>query len=289
MRSFDEAGQGLRRLADAMSELVLAPDAPPWRSNSRAAREAREEATYAGPWGEQPFRDAVIAGNLPLEVAHSHLLSMAILFPLDDVLTAPVTLGRTVSAACARSYWLLDPAADARERLRRTMNVRLATIAEAAELQPNDIDSQARYREISRAVTQTAATHDFVVRTERARPGRAWQLEYLEDKVPSEMALGRALLGDNDKYSDRQYRLGSAAVHAQSHALDLLDLRLNDADGQGGLRVDLRALLAHTAGAVLGVYKAGMRAMEHAGVPTYRWERIGTSILLSWRDGMRTR
>lgn len=287
MRTFEDAGDQLRQLADAMAHIVLAPIAPLWRSGSQAAREAREDATYAGPWGGRPMTDAIKSGMFPLELAHDHLLGMAALLPLPDVMTAPITLSRTVSTACARSHWQLDPSADARERLRRSVNVSLESLAERAQLFDSDSESYVALAAEAQTIVDTASHHGFAVKTERPRHGGSWRLHFLDDKVPSEMALARQLHSTSSRFANSQFRLGSAAVHAQAHGLALLNLAPGGPGPGGILRVDLAALAAHTAGAVLAVFKAGLRALEFAGVPTYRWERVGLPILQAWEQGMR--
>ncbi len=294
MRSFEEAGGQLRRLATALYDLVLKDYGPPWVEGSRVAEEVKEDPAYRGRWGTRPVQDATMSAHVALVLAHDHLVGMAHLFAAKHTLATPITLGRTVVVACGRAYWQLDPSIDARERLRRAMNVQLASYAERGNLiGPEQTKSRDKLVSQILSITQTAPLHGFDVQTEKARKGQAMPLRYLGTRLPSEMLMAHELLadGEDDALGRTIYRVASAVVHAQPHTLGLLNFQPDgprvDGVGAAAMSLSLPSLTSYTGGAVIGVYNAASRALAHAGLSVRAWDRAALPILRKWGETMR--
>ncbi|GHE07015.1 hypothetical protein [Klenkia taihuensis] len=293
MDSFEEAGSQLRNLANAFYELVMKDYGPPWAASSRVLREVQENPYYRGRWGTRPVQDATMSAHAALVLAHDHLVGMAHLFSAKHTLTTPVTLARTVMVAAARAYWQFDPGITVRERVRRAMNVQLASYQERDNLL-GPAQSQARDKLVSQvlAITQTAARHGFTVMTDRPRYGQLAPLRFLDAKLPHEMKMVHEMLADDesDELGRTVYRVASAVVHAQPHTLGLLNFQRNgrpvDGVGAAEMSVSLQALTTYTGGAVLGVYNSAGRALDHAGLATRAWERAALPVLRKWGETM---
>lgn len=267
---------------------------PPWAEGSRVFGEVQEDPYYRGRWGTRPVQDATMSAHAALVLAHDHLVGMAHLFSAKHTLTTPITLARTVMVATGRAYWQLDPSISARERLRRAMNVQLASYQERDNLLAPE-QSKARDKLVSQilAITQTAPHHGFKVVTEKPKYGQLAPSRYLDSKLPHEMKMVHELLADDDSdgLGRMIYRVASAVVHAQPHTLGLMNFQTTgprvDGVGAAEMSLSLPALTSFTGGAVLGIYNSAGRALEHAGLPVRAWERAALPVLRKWGETMR--
>jgi len=286
--AFVQATGAVRMLTTAMDSLVM-PVGPPWPTGSRIAREVAEDVVYTGRWGTRPIQDAALDARAALLVAEDHLLGIAALIEAPDIVAAPLSLGRTVLAAAARAFWQLDPDIDARERLRRAMNVRLHSYRERSGLlEHEDVRDRERLGRLLLDIIQTAPRHGFEVKQGKAGPGGLWPLRWLDEPLPKEMQLVERLfhgLGEQ-RTGTLAYRYGSAVVHAQPHGLGMLEARVESAavDGvvSGRVGITSQQLARYLVGPLFGVHLACQRFVEHVGGRVRTWDRAVQPALRTW-------
>jgi hypothetical protein len=289
---FKRTAGRVRQIVQAMDDLVMGIG-PKWRPGSRIAEEVTEDPRYAGRWGSRPVQDATMAAVSALALAEDHLAGMARLIEGPGAVTTPITLARTVLAASARAFWLLDPAIDGRERLRRAMNLQLDSYRERSGLLEDSTGPQhARLVMLNLAITQTAPHHGFEVHRDKRGPKGLWPKTWLGDDKPppSEMQLVEQLLHvEGEKgIGTRAYRYASAVAHAQPHGLGMVQTAVLSApvDGvsHGRIGITLGQLANYTAPAIFGIHLACQRARDHAGLPVQAWDRAVQPALRWWAD-----
>ncbi|MFI6850442.1 hypothetical protein OG535_40370 [Kitasatospora sp. NBC_00085] len=101
--------------------------------DSPAAREAASEP-FAGDWAQYPSRNANMAGLLVAMLAVDQLAGLATLLRASPSVTAPSVVARSMLETASLAFYLLDPAADALERIRRQQNYRLVALWESRML-----------------------------------------------------------------------------------------------------------------------------------------------------------
>ena len=288
------------RAADAISQLVRALDeqvmtlGPPWPAGSRVASEVVDDPLFAGRWGTRPVQDATMSGLLALHIAEDHLIGIAALILAPDTVFTPLTLSRTVLAASARSYWVLDPAIAGRERLRRAMNVQLQSYRERSGLlDDGPSEDRDRLARLTLQIVQTAPKHGFVMG--KGRPGRSrlWPERWLDERIPSEMQMVEQLLRAEGEagIGNLAYRSASAIVHAQPHGVGMLTIEASGPSvngvSPGRIGISIATLTRYLAAAVFGVHLAGRRAVNHAGQSIADWDRAVQPALQTWAELMR--
>ena len=204
----------LRKIGTALVDHFGAPAAPecPRAHESHSAQFAGVGATWPGHE----------AGNLPiLCVSHAsdHLIGIAALLDADNVVMACLSLVRPTLESLATAYYLLDPACDERERVRRWANMQLTSYVERLNINGDDTAAARQLQQLLDAGRQ----HGWVpVRPKRARAGRTASAWF--DQPPRS---GQALVGDlldelGPGAGALLHRASSGVLHGQVHGLHLL-------------------------------------------------------------------
>lgn len=290
---FKRAAGCVYKIVQAMDDLVMGVG-PKWKAGSRIATEAAEDPQYAGRWGTRPVQDATMAAISALALAEDHLAGMARLIEGPGAVTAPITLARTVLAASARAFWLLDPSIDGRERLRRALNLQLDSYRERSGLLEDTTGPEhARLVMLKLAITQTAPHHGFEVHRDTRGPKGLWPKTWLGEAKkapPGEMQLVEQLLHvEGEKgIGTRAYRYASAIAHAQPHGLGMVETAVLSApvDGvsHGRIGINIGQLANYTAPAIFGVHLACQRLRDHAALSVRTWDRAVQPALRWWAD-----
>ena len=296
MQSFEEAREQLLRLAHAMSPFI-GEHAPVWTPDSPAAAECATDAAFADSWGERPVQQVLVLAHTLLYHVQDHLMGLAHLCAAGDVVLAPLSLTRPLLTSCGRGHYLLAPDVPVLERLRRGMNLLLDSYVEQANLS-GDRTSPGYQHCVRRlyAIRYSAARVGLQETPERRRRGqRHLPARWLGDRPPSEMALVADLLEDVEDdvpggTGRLLYRMGSAFVHAQPHALAMM---LQESEPTpmpevyaARVGVSLQSLATWTAGGVYGTHLVMARAAEHFGWDRRRWNEQALPVLAAWRTSL---
>ena len=126
--------EGFVNCADSYREQHPDPTSP--LPTSPMAAEVAQEATLAGapPWGDDPVYQAYAAAALQLTAAEDYLRGMVRLLEQPITIYSLAVVGRAALEACARSWWLHDPAIDHHERVGRAMTERLYAMTEDSKV-----------------------------------------------------------------------------------------------------------------------------------------------------------
>lgn len=124
---FVDLAQALDGFCDAFRAGVSAHRVP--LDGSPALNEAQGEP-YAGEWGSEPSLQIFGTVYMTAWACIDHLASLATILRAGRGVAASFTLARGACEAAATACYLADPAADARERLRRSMNAHLVARCE---------------------------------------------------------------------------------------------------------------------------------------------------------------
>lgn len=137
------------------------------------------------------------AGNLPiLCVSHAsdHLIGIAALLDADTVVMACLSLVRPTLESLAAAYYLLDPACDERERVRRWANMQLTSYVERLNIDSGDEVASRQLQELLDAGQQHGWTPVRSKTQRRGLTAGAW----LDARPRSGQALVGDLLDDLD-------------------------------------------------------------------------------------------
>jgi hypothetical protein len=100
---------------------------------------------------EEDFGRPLLLSRRLMEAALDHVRGIAVLFQTDGVTRSPIALARVALEGAVRTWYLLDPSVDARQRHWRAINVDLDALSEevsAARRQQDDERMRERGREI---------------------------------------------------------------------------------------------------------------------------------------------
>lgn len=186
---------------------------------SPAAAEIDSEP-FAGEWGQLPSATAFAIVLLTAAACADHLAGVSAVIGTRHTTFAPYVLTRAAAEAASVCCYVADPAADARERLRRSMNLRLDAMCErlvmlrsvtSLDAASEIIPTEERVATFGRA----AVTHGFVFRKDggKGRPA------HLDDKLPSAMTLMDGCASDTPGLGIAYQRLLSAVTHGKLHGL----------------------------------------------------------------------
>jgi hypothetical protein len=188
------------------------------RPGSPAARESRGES-LGGEWGAIPSADAAASVLLLTAACRDHLLAAADIMNARRASMALYTVIRGSAEAASIAFYLLDPGIDGRERVRRSLNWRLAGLCEEMNLMRGLGGAEAlaslRHRQQRvDAIARTAQQHGFQFHApDGNRPGR------LGAKTPSATQLIEACASRTPGLGTAQQRVMSGVAHSQVHAL----------------------------------------------------------------------
>lgn len=194
-------------------------DGRTWIASSKAESECADE-TLADEWGEYPCRDAWISAHTAANAGLDHLRALAVLLSADGVVLALSTTARGALEAFAAAHHLVAPdIADARERVRRYMNMRLASLKDSLRQFPtgsSEPELRASREHVTNRigrVTGSARRQGFNVR--RTKRG----VQYLDREPPSITRLCDAAVSDTPRLGALYYSQLSAVAHARPHGL----------------------------------------------------------------------
>ena len=289
--SFEEVGELLDRLADALS-VVIQGYGPPWVSGAPAEADCARDVTLEGT----PYLNTALMVGLYLSHAQDHLRGAARLAGDPKVVMGSFTLTRPVLGSAARAMWLLEPAITPTERLRRGANLRLKGLAELENI-ATDRDASAQdqladnHRPIVGAIERDARTVGLphATRPKVKRDGSRDPV-FIGQKLPSDMSLIRDLLDrdGSEATGDLVFRVSSAFVHGEHHILNLMSKRISDVDpapGVAGVELAFKFdnFVVFMASAAIGIHRVALAASAYAGWPAEVWENLAQPVIQRWQ------
>lgn len=223
---FADLARSLEKTATDLSELINGYGGT-YTPTSPAAKECSTEQ-YPGAWGQQPGHSGIVAAILSTAVCIDHIRATAILIDSRVAVASLHTVARGAVEAVSKAYYLTDPAIDQRERVRRSINMRLHGMHEdIARLRTLDSPDAEIDRLTSRiaAFKGTAIAHGFAF-----HPANGYKPPYLETADPSATNLVKACVG-HDSLGKHYYQSLSAIAHSNNHGI--LSLLMDAPPGSG--------------------------------------------------------
>lgn len=243
---------------------------------SRAIIENQDDS-LRGPWGQTPARDANTLARLLCISASDHLLAMA--DSLESTSTGAFvcyTIGRGVLEAAGRAWYLSDPGADIRERVRRYMNERLWNINEARRFLEGLRADTSRLNTVEHAIQRTAEASGFTLKKGRS----GWQLD---SERPSAMKLCDLVISPQSSssgFGTATYRFISTSAHASESGI------IGHLGPFDGIRVSVEKSSETQARYLLWCVKAyltmGDRFLDHFGWDKDHWTPEHDETLGFW-------
>lgn len=206
---------------------------------------------------------------------------------------ATISLLRPAVVAAGINYYLLEPAIDLRERLRRGWNLELESVREQLNgIDKNDLPTawedtaQTRYHYLTWA---KAHGYETKKRDERYGQRRYWLVDGEHDSPPpSEIKLAEgvlAALGDGNM-GKTVYRFTSSFVHTRAHAFTMFLPALGQYDEQTPYAVPLGISIENMTTWVmvvtLALHTAAVRCMGYFGWDPSAWVAGVHPILSRW-------
>jgi hypothetical protein len=241
-----------------------------------------------------PLQTCVMLTGPLLSHAQDHLQAMAVLADAPQTVMASFSLLRSILSSAARVSYLLEPGVTARERLRRGMNLRLESYTEQGYITSGSENEQVRgadsyFAERVDEILRGARQHDFHVTTPTKK---SWRAPCIGAPHPKEMELVQQVLADGD--ADPQtdigrlvYRLSSAAVHGQPHALSMLAHRVVRRDApqvaMAEFSLPLHTFVMFGSSAVLAAHHVALLTLAYAGLPASVWQDVAQPVLRTWQ------
>ena len=241
----------------------------------------------------EPGREMIYLPQQLLNHTTDHLGGLIAAVNADGVVYAAITLLRPILESTATAYWLLEPAIDDRERLRRWMNLRLASLGETLRLVGPEERQSDRALSTGNQV-YWILHHGQQLGFTAAKQGNRQGLEpiwHLGRPVPGDGRLIAALLEEPTIGLDAgpiMHRLTSAVVHARLHGLMLMThkagaVRQDDGGWLTPVAVDLRTMTQYCAPVIWGLRTCLDRAAVFYGWESAAWHRATLKIMSSWR------
>jgi hypothetical protein len=245
-------------------------------SGSPAALEAAD-TSLAGVWGADPARQATNLGRTLAAAASDHLLALADLLKSEQTgAFAAFTIGRGLLETAARSWYLLEPAIEVRERVRRHMNERLWSLHESGRFLGGLKSDTRALDELTSAITQTAQAHGFVVRSTRGGP-------QLGEARPSSMGVCDLLFPvspSGPKMGSASYQFLSSSAHGGEAGL--AGHLQQEADGQFSVVKHSEEHARYLLWPLRAYVEMGDRLLAHFGWNTEHWVQCREDALAMW-------
>jgi len=276
--------------AEAFRAVLTANQRP--APGSPAEQEAGGEP-FAGDWGDYPSRDVFATAYLTVAACTDHLLGLASVIEGRNCAFAPYTVTRGAVEAAAIGCYLTEQGISARERLRRTMNYRLAGLCEQVRLfgDMSSVEAQERLKRAREQIAdfaRSARAHQFDFRDVSNKGSPA----YLDKPQPTAMKLiGDAADKGNPGLGRTYHRLLSATAHSAIHGLARMLTTVEPLEGIPGqalaaINRDARSvavelvvgpLTAHSLASSLEWFAGCDMSSVHgpANQMLYTWSRIG--------------
>jgi hypothetical protein len=241
-----------------------------------------------------PLQNCVMLAGPLLSHAQDHLQAMAVLADAADTVMASFSLVRSILSSAARVAYLLEPEVTVRERLRRGMNLQLESYIEQGYIASGGENEQVRraashFGERIDGILRGARQHDFHVSTP---PKRSHRAPHIGAPHPKEMELVQQVLSDADNQLGIDigrlvYRLSSASVHGQPHAMSMLVHRVVRRDApqvaMAEFSLPLDTFVLFGSSAVLAVHQAALLTLAYAGLPASVWQDVAQPVLRTWQ------
>lgn len=298
----DQAAAIFDGVADSIAAIGHALMALPNASNRAGSlwRRAYTNPTLAdGAWARRPLLEAYgLAGQMAYHCS-DHLLGAAACLRAPHVLYSVFTLSRAALESAAGAWYLLDPACDERERVRRWLNEQLHSLTEEHSLaaglgDPPAVAVAQERMDRARAILTAATRHGFTAHNATLRPGKSGRIltPYLGSPRPSAMAM-IDLLPSSRTTAYTAYRWMSAKVHPNHAGLASLlvvdqaqDHRLPGMSTVP-IGIDLYRLVVLTAPALAGADTIAQQLIQAKGLNPGPWNQIAQPVLRQWRDWLR--
>ncbi len=281
---FAVAADHFRRLADQLARY-------PAFSTPRKSRARQEAADHSldGAWGE-PSTVLLHEPGARVAIILDHLRALAAVTDAPGTVLAVASLVRPALEGLSTLWWLYDPEATARERVRRYETVRLASLVEQYAVVRGFADaSTAEIEQLIEDVQTTSTEHGFRFVAEKARYRGRLGAHYLDERMPSDAQLIRALLdAEGLGWSGYVHRMTSAVIHGHTHALvpHIIERTPGVAPSVSavtlGTSLNYYAIL--TGGVVMGSNLVMQRLMDHFGWSRGPWNQAAQPALIEWRD-----
>ncbi|WP_030247873.1 hypothetical protein [Streptomyces sp. NRRL S-350] len=210
--------------------------------------------------------------------------------------TAPSVMARSVLETASQAYYLLDPAADALERIRRQQNYRLVALWESRRLlDPGQSrDPAASPTAVRKAdekievILRTAPKFGQSPRRSKGNRSVPFIASTEHTKAVRAMPLIEDVVGGNGGLGSLVYRLGSAVTHGQQHRItqffehmgSLLDHTHGDAFGR--LEASAKKTSLYLGAAPVAVMRMLSRLYERFGWPTQELVAANRNVAQVW-------
>jgi hypothetical protein len=282
---FATAAEHFRRLADQLARY-------PAFTTPRKSRARQEAADHSldGAWGE-PSTVLLHEPGARVALIADHMRALAAVTDAPGTVLAVSSLVRPALEGLATLWWLYDPEASPRERVRRYETVRLASLVEQYAVIRGfpEARSTAEIEGLIDDVRASATVHGFNFVAGKPRYSDRLGVHYLDKRMPSDAQLIRALLdAEGFGWSGYIHRMTSAVIHGHTHALvpHIVDRAPGVAPSVSavtlGTSLNYYAIL--TGGVVLGSNLVMQRLMDHFGWSRGPWNQASQPALVEWRD-----
>lgn len=258
------------------------------RPGSPADEEARGEP-LAGDWSDHPSSDIFATTYLAAASCTDHLLGLADVLSARNALFAAYTLTRGAVEAAALGCYLTDRDIDGRERVRRTMNYRLAAMCERVWLfkdmhgdaAAGKLDeTRQRISDFARGARQHNFTfHDMDGKGRTARIGA---------EQPKAMTLISHAVDKTVPELGRTYqRLLSATAHSSVHGLARMLAPMSPNEGRPGevlatVSIDPQLLAVELVVGPLTAHSLARGIEWFTGCDMSRLHRPANQMLIAW-------
>ncbi len=285
---FVELAAGLDAIADTLHWYLGQADL--WQPGSPAAGMIDDEPTFATLPFERPIISTLVQPLITIDQAADHLVACAAIIRTPRTALSLLTTLRPLAVACGWAYYLTNPAIDAREHVRRALNVQLESDTELMnyiQLPGPELDKIDKRRRDIAAGARTLGLH--VTKPEKRANTTTWPTWHVGDRPPSEMKMLNDLLGSTQtlQIGHDLYRLLSAATHAQQHAIyAVMQVSQATPAADGLTRVPFgitgRSLVSWTAATTAALDRVMQQCCRYYGWPPLRWNSIAAPKVIDW-------
>lgn len=281
---FATAAEHFRLLADQLARY-------PAFSTPRKSWARQEAADHSldGAWGE-PSTVLLHEPGARVAIILDHLRALAAVTDAPGTVLAVASLVRPALEGLSTLWWLYDPEATARERVRRYETIRLASLVEQYAVIRGFADaSTAEIEGLIEDVRTSATEHGFRFVAQKPRYAGRLGTHYLDERMPSDAQMIRALLdSEGFAWSGYIHRMTSAVIHGHTHALVPHIIERTPGVTPSVSAVTLGTSLNYyailTGGVVMGSNLVMQRLMDHFGWSRGPWDQVAQPALIEWRD-----
>lgn len=269
---FRSSAKLLRKVATAT--LALTDADRPARPGSVAERETADWS-LDGAWGRATFE---VEHEVPprLMASADHMTALAALTLEPRVILAMASVVRPCLENLAIVFWLYEPGIEARERVRRRMNLRLSALIEQQNVSAATGNGKAQGLARSMIAIKTSAQrHGFTwkVRNGRRLPDGMLHARYLDQPMPTQRRLLSDLLtepGETDQGLGKIFQhLTSSVLHGHLHGTAAFILDTEPASLAGvaaaGIGIDGPRFAQLYGAVLLAALSTMVRCSQHFG------------------------